>query len=59
MTAQFRFRALRADGADRAPARPGLRENDRKASYHDPDQPPCHAYLAFYLGLRAAERSTR
>ncbi|WP_336486283.1 cobaltochelatase subunit CobN [Methylobacterium nigriterrae] len=25
---------------------------DRKAGYHDPDAPPTHAYLAFYLGLR-------
>ena len=25
---------------------------DRKASYHDPDLPPCHAYVAFYLWLR-------
>ena len=25
---------------------------DRKAGYHDPDAPPCHAYVAFYLWLR-------
>ncbi|MBO1075159.1 cobaltochelatase subunit CobN [Roseomonas marmotae] len=25
---------------------------DRRASYHDPDLPPRHAYLAFYLWLR-------
>ncbi len=25
---------------------------DRRASYHDPDQTPCHDYLAFYLWLR-------
>jgi len=25
---------------------------DRRASYHDPDQVPCHSYLAFYLWLR-------
>jgi len=25
---------------------------DRRASYHDPDQMPCHDYLAFYLWLR-------
>jgi cobaltochelatase CobN len=25
---------------------------DRKASYHDPDLPPRHAYVAFYLWLR-------
>ncbi|GAB5468270.1 MAG: cobaltochelatase subunit CobN [Rhodospirillales bacterium] len=28
---------------------------DRKASYHDPDQPPRHAYIAFYLWLREVE----
>ncbi len=28
---------------------------DRKASYHDPDQPPRHAYIAFYLWLRRQE----
>ena len=28
------------------------RAADRKAGYHDPDEPPSHAYLAFYLGLR-------
>ncbi len=26
--------------------------SDRKAGYHDPDEPPTHAYLAFHLGLR-------
>jgi cobaltochelatase CobN len=26
---------------------------DRRASYHDPDVPPCHAYVAFHLWLRA------
>jgi cobaltochelatase CobN len=25
---------------------------DRKANYHDPALPPCHAYVAFYLWLR-------
>jgi cobaltochelatase CobN len=29
---------------------------DRKARYHDPDAPPGHAYLAFYLGLRTLLR---
>ena len=29
---------------------------DRKASYHDPDLPPRHAYVAFYLWLREVER---
>lgn len=28
---------------------------DRKASYHDPDLPPRHLYVAFYLWLRAVE----
>ncbi|MEH3118311.1 MAG: cobaltochelatase subunit CobN [Methylorubrum populi] len=28
------------------------RSADRKAGYHAPDEPPTHAYLAFYLGLR-------
>lgn len=29
---------------------------DRKDSYHDPDLPPRHAYVAFYLWLREVER---
>jgi len=29
---------------------------DRKSSYHDPDLPPRHAYVAFYLWLRETER---
>ena len=29
---------------------------DKKTSYHDPDLPPRHAYIAFYLWLRAHER---
>jgi cobaltochelatase CobN len=29
---------------------------DRRSSYHDPDLPPRHAYVAFYLWLRAGER---
>jgi cobaltochelatase CobN len=28
----------------------------RKTSYHDPDLPPRHAYVAFYLWLRQAEQ---
>jgi cobaltochelatase CobN len=28
---------------------------DRKARYHDPDAPPGHGYLAFYLALRQSE----
>ena len=41
-----RPRATRA-GAPRACAA-------RRASYHNPDQVPCHAYVAFYLWLRQA-----
>ncbi len=29
---------------------------DRKDSYHDPDLPPRHAYVAFYLWLKQVER---
>lgn len=29
---------------------------DRKAIYHDPDTPPCHAYVAFYLWLRCVQK---
>ena len=28
------------------------RGGDRKAGYHDPDLPPCHAYVAFHLWRR-------
>ncbi|MGV7031499.1 cobaltochelatase subunit CobN [Methylobacterium symbioticum] len=28
------------------------RAGDRKAGYHDPDEPPTHAYLAFHLGVQ-------
>ena len=28
-------------------------ELDRKAGYHDPDLPPCHAYIGFHLWRRA------
>ena len=30
---------------------------DRKAQYHDPATPPCHAYVAFYLWLRYIGRT--
>src|SRR4029450_10533364 len=51
----FRFRVVRAGKVVVAlqPAR--SRGVDRKATYHDPDAPPTHAYLAFYLGLREVE----
>ncbi|MFT9207996.1 cobaltochelatase subunit CobN [Acetobacter orientalis] len=29
---------------------------DRKALYHDPDSPPCHAYVAFYLWLQHVQK---
>ncbi|GAB6841458.1 cobaltochelatase CobN [Methylorubrum rhodinum] len=53
--------AGRGDARDRSRRDGGLalflqpdrgRAADRKAGYHDPDEPPTHAYLAFYLGLR-------
>lgn len=52
----FHFRAVRA-GKVLVALQPdrGRAQHDRKAGYHDPDQPPSHAYLAFYLGLRARE----
>ncbi|MFT8417962.1 MAG: cobaltochelatase subunit CobN [Acetobacter sp.] len=29
---------------------------ERKTLYHDPDRPPCHAYVAFYLWLRCVQK---
>jgi cobaltochelatase CobN len=53
----FRFRIVRFGKLAIAlqPARDAT--PDRKARYHDPDAPPGHAYLAFYLGLREALRA--
>ncbi|MDU0341011.1 cobaltochelatase subunit CobN [Bosea rubneri] len=53
----FRFRIVRFGKLAIAlqPARDTT--PDRKARYHDPDTPPGHAYLAFYLGLREIERA--
>ena len=53
----FRFRAVAYGNLLVAlqPARDGAA--DRKARYHDPDAPPSHAYLAFYLGLRDTHRT--
>ncbi|WP_439499574.1 cobaltochelatase subunit CobN [Bosea sp. (in: a-proteobacteria)] len=50
----FRYRVVRSGHLLVAlqPARDA--SPDRKARYHDPDAPPGHAYLAFYLGLRLA-----
>ncbi len=33
------------------------RDADRRATYHDPDLPPCHGYLGFYLWLREVEQA--
>jgi len=51
----FHFRAVRFGHLTVAlqPARDAT--PDRKARYHDPDAPPGHGYLAFYLALREAE----
>ncbi|HEY5794485.1 MAG TPA: cobaltochelatase subunit CobN [Bosea sp. (in: a-proteobacteria)] len=48
----FRFRVVRAGKLTIAlqPLRDAT--PDRKAVYHDPDAPPGHGYLAFYLALR-------
>ena len=51
----FRFAALRAGNVLVALQPDRGRAADRKAFYHDPDAPPSHAYLAFYLGLREIE----
>ncbi|HEV7327595.1 MAG TPA: cobaltochelatase subunit CobN [Bosea sp. (in: a-proteobacteria)] len=53
----FRFRLVRLGKLAIAlqPARDAT--PDRKARYHDPDAPPGHAYLAFYLGLREVLRA--
>jgi len=55
----FRFRTVRAGDVEFEGGRLGVflqpdrgRAADRKAGYHDPDEPPTHAYLAFHLGLR-------
>ncbi|MCR4523147.1 MULTISPECIES: cobaltochelatase subunit CobN [Bosea] len=51
----FHFRAVRHSHLTVAlqPARDAT--PDRKARYHDPDAPPGHGYLAFYLALRQTE----
>lgn len=57
----FRFRMVHAGAAHKSEGCENLtlflqpdrgRAADRKAGYHDPDEPPTHAYLAFYLGVR-------
>ena len=51
----FRFRAVRHGHLTVALQPPRDATPDRKARYHDPDAPPGHGYLAFYLALREAE----
>ena len=51
----FRFRAVRFGKLTVALQPPRDATPDRKARYHDPDAPPGHGYLAFYLALRRAE----
>ncbi|WP_449257370.1 cobaltochelatase subunit CobN [Bosea sp. (in: a-proteobacteria)] len=51
----FRFRAVRYGRLTVALQPPRDATPDRKARYHDPDAPPGHAYLAFYLALRRSE----
>ena len=45
--------------ADRRGAARSRRRATRKGDYHDLDLPPRHAYVAFYLWLRARRASTR
>lgn len=51
----FRFRAVRYGCLTVALQPPRDTTPDRKARYHDPDAPPGHTYLAFYLALRQSE----
>ncbi|CAM5219816.1 hypothetical protein ARD30_17665 [Bosea thiooxidans] len=51
----FHFRAARFGNLTVALQPPRDATPDRKARYHDPDAPPGHGYLAFYLALRRAE----
>jgi cobaltochelatase CobN len=51
----FRFRVVRYGRLTVALQPPRDATPDRKARYHDPDAPPGHAYLAFYLALRRSE----
>jgi cobaltochelatase CobN len=51
----FRFRAIRAGNVLVALQPDRGHGRDRKSFYHDPECPPSHGYLAFYLGLRALE----
>ncbi|KRE22194.1 hypothetical protein ASE66_27520 [Bosea sp. Root483D1] len=53
----FRFRTVQWGHLTIALQPPRDVSPDRKARYHDPDAPPGHAYLAFYLGLREVLRA--
>ncbi|WP_432211952.1 cobaltochelatase subunit CobN [Bosea vestrisii] len=53
----FHFRLVRFGKLAIALQPPRDASPDRKARYHDPDAPPGHAYLAFYLGLREVLRT--
>ena len=55
--AAFRFRLVRFGKLAIALQPPRDASPDRKARYHDPDAPPGHAYLAFYLGLHEVFRA--
>jgi cobaltochelatase CobN len=52
----FRFRTVRSGNILVALQPDRGHGHDRKGFYHDPECPPSHGYLAFYLGLRALER---
>ena len=48
----FHFRVARFGNLHAAIQPDRGRESERKDLYHDPDMPPRHAYVAFYLWLR-------
>ena len=51
LAGQFTLRQLRL-GRVIAAIQPDRGDTgDRRAAYHDPDLPPCHGYIAFYLAL--------
>lgn len=51
----FGFRVVRYGRLIVALQPPRDASPERKARYHDPDAPPGHGYLAFYLALRRSE----
>ncbi len=54
--AAFRFRFVRAGGLLIAVQPDRGSRSSRKAEYHDPNLPPRHGYVAFYLWLRLVEQ---